>query len=593
MHTACYNCGKELLELKVSQQNGALFSFIPKAELSLESVGKTTEKIVCSHACARFTGEQWKLPVVGSLRNSSNRFPVDETGSDPVAIELIHYGNVLVRTENIAGSSAAASASPFRVAANTFIRPGAVLCAVTGKIQDIEMEGQNSQGDDEMKEGKEEEHKEGGDASAAAAATKCVNFMSAPQLLLTELGLKKTLLIDSISVASSLRFAEEGEPANASIVAQYSLTLADGSPLRKKKVLAPGAIVIVAEIAINPGDAIVVALPPRNDDGKRYVPRPADLLATPVDSSPSSKLSSKALSHEFSDGYFRLPGDISKDNESGGNDEGNSDGDSEGDNTPLTSAPTGDQSDAINKVLQHRLSSEAKEACSALLNAGLLDGSVLQLSVFRETILLPDGLPDASDDTEISKHIKTLKKGIGKTRLARIVNKQSKLCATLPGEVSERDFSTREKKEFDLFDEHFEGQEQLVDPEWLKKHAPQIVLCDYCSLWDCVVTDEESRNALPAAAQIIASFPFSAFFDTNDLFEGPFPASTECKKSWIPALRCILTGPVLKKQLERMKDARKVADDFNPAVFVESLCALYKEFLDDERGLSSNALRRC
>ncbi len=580
LHTFCFHCGKALQELTYSGLEAKPFFYSPIAELQLEGINKSKEKFVCSSGCAESAGEQWKRPSASgcSLRNSSNHLHLADAESDAIEAELKHYGDILRLNDSTAGgsSAAAASARASVITATQWILAGAVLCAVTGEIEDIEMEGQNTEEDAEMKEGKEEEHKEGGDASAAAAATKCVNSMSAPQLLLTELGLKKKLVCDSKSVASYLRFAEEGEAANASIVAQYSLTLADDSPLRKKKVLAPGAIVIVAETAIDPGEAVIVAFPPKNENGEYYVPRPMDLLATPIATHSSSHFAKRSIV-QATDGLFRLPGDVPLDY--GGED---SDSDSEGESEPevLTEPPVaGAHHVKINKLLQHRLSAKSKSRCEDLFAKDDFPyrAGIFPLSVFRSTILLP------TDFTAVSLELARSTSADHK----RSAHAQPLLQAGGSGEEPEREFAGRKRNAtFDLWSATFD-QRSLVEEEWLSKNEPIVVNREYCQQFDCVLTDEQSRKELPAEAQIIAAFPFSAFFDTNDIINGALRASKLCKESWISAIRCILTGPVLKTELERMRDARdkEGSKDFFPSIIVESIAALFKELLDDRKGL--------
>jgi hypothetical protein len=573
LHTFCFHCGKALQELTYSGLKAKPFSYSPIAELQLEGINKSKEKFVCSSFCAESAGEQWKRPIGCSLRNSSNHLHLADAESDAIEVELKHYGDLLRLNDSTAGgsSTAAASARASVITARPWILAGAVLCAVTGEIEDIKMEGQNTEEDTEMKE---EEHKEGGDASAAtaaAAATQHVNCLSAPQLLLTELGLKKKLVFDSKSVASYLRFAQEGEAANASIVAQYSLTLADDSPLRKKKVLAPGAIVIVAETAINPGDAVIVAFPPKNQKGEYYVPRPMDLLTTPIVTHSSSHFAKRSIV-QATDGFFRLPGDVPPDY-------GGEDSEDESEPDVLTEPPVpGAHHVKVNALLQSRLSAKSKSRCAELFaedDFPYREG-IFPLSVFRSTILLP------TDYTAVSLELSRSTSADHK----RGAHAQPLLLAGGSGEDPEREFEGRKRNAtFDLWSATFD-QRSLVEEDWLSTNEPIVVNLEYCKQFDCVLTDEQSREELPAAAKIVAEFPFSAFFE-NDIISGAFPASMECKESWISAIRCILTGPVLKTELSRMKDARDAegSKDFFPSIIVESIAALFKELLDDRKGL--------
>lgn len=530
------------------------FNYQPK--LKPEAIGKSAPSF-CSRICADFvTTLELPTQAEGMIRNSSNAFPAPPVeGSSTTELEYMeqeaeHYQ--VLQCAMVSGSEALPDTDQdkWKVTARDNIPAGTVLCSLNGAIVDVK-----------KKKGE------------------------FPYVVLSEWN--KKLELNLFSLAAHMRMAKPEEVFNARVVAQYSLTEADDSPLRKKKALVPGAYVLVAETPIASGEEIVFEALTADSNADYLAPAPICQLSAGRAKSDSRTASDAGAGNAKGAvkpdsvgarlGYFRSPGDSAFYTD-----------DVEAFTPPHFFNEDKDIPRVVNGFFVENLSTKLKPLYEELVKQppaelACLDGGIFPLSIFRDTIILPypTGAVEGTRSAELIKQFRSnLNASVGSRKSSR--KKSTPRCTI--NETGEYPEDELEKVSKALWDATLAGFDPgMLGKETIMESKPRLLNREYCEQWHCVLSNEESRANLSLQAQQIASYSCSQFFNTYQLIDGPRLASQDCKEAWRDGLLGILSSPVLITRLTEMKDARKEAGekDFIPAVIVEGLAAIFYELEED------------
>ena len=565
VHTACHNCGRPLLEVEDGEDGEFLYK--PRATLH-----------VSKHFCSQGCDEHFQQIIgtgsaANSVRNSSNLFPLNRPDTTLPYFEYeVEQGEKLVKMQTSEGSSAAES----KIVSTGRVQAGSVLCAVTGAL----------------KQGR--------------AQTDSENRM----FDLRQLGIEYSLEVHPDTLAGKMRTVKQGEEPNARITSQFSLTLSPSSPLRKQKVFAPGAIVVIAlesiaadtEIVLESLAEDVIPAPQNLAQEIQQLSHPRGSRSTRSRQSGSNDLDSKsdgeAEVSDFEDeeepqGYWRLPGDISTEGAQ--------------QRAPTTLPPVfGHAVGAANKALMAAITSAiANKAQRAIVEEKLKalewteENGLLPFSEFKHQIVFNGNLDSLSPDAQATvRMVLDEPKAILPTR-----------ASTRGQHVSEQGFDKRVSTFKTAYGKENFDASNLGDSDWLKEHTPEIVSVAYCKQLHAVVTDKQSRESelKTSGAQMMAMQPLSEFFNWN-LQDNAWPPSKNCLKDLLSALRCILTGDALPLQLNSMKAAMEEKGEnagegeeketdkkklsFHSDVIVESLARMYLDVLQYYEGQCASQLLR-